>query len=176
MAYTPDKPQKKSKIQSSEDICVTHHGDPSHGVDVFLFQDVVDELLRTAQKANCYGLLCGNWCLCENLEDSPREFIEITSYRDAYPMRTGFDYVALLRRNLNLTDITDAGTVLGLVMLRPTLRETTLEEVFLMRTYFNQTFHVGFVISAEDASVKCYRLSENGQLVEIGYNIVSLKS
>ncbi len=178
MSTSPEKPNNKEKIRENDQIVVNLHGTGNNRrVEVYIFQDVVDELLFTAQKLESAGILCGSWCVCEQTrsDDEPKEFVEITSYRDVYPIKNSLQYAAMLRRSLSVTDSTDFGNVLGVVLLSTSTRSVKLEDVLLMRTYFNLTYQVCFLVDAEKSSLRCYYLTESGQFEETGFYIVSLK-
>jgi len=178
MSASPEKPNTKEKICETDQLLVSHHGVAHQGrVDIFIFQDVVDELLFAAQKMDSAGILCGSWCICEQPkhDDEPREYIEIASYRDVYPMKNGLQYAAMLRRSLGVTNSTEMGSVLGLALLSAATRPVSFEDVLLMRTYFNLTYQVCFMVDADKSALSCYYLTESGQFEETGFYIVSLK-
>lgn len=153
--------------------------------EIYLFGDMVEELTFSAHKMKddqtSFGLLCGGLFEDEaseaEKEDHHRrvgtEYIEISAFRDIFPVHESLDYAAFLRRDKSLLNTTDYGCVTGIVRLTARPRDLVLEDVFLMRTYFNLPWQVMVLIDG-DGKVVCYRMDEDGMMVKAGFYIVSL--
>ncbi len=153
---------------------------------VYLFGDIVEELTFAAHKMKedqaSFGILCGGLFEdespdTEKTEEKNRkageEYIEISAFRDIFPVRESLDYAAFLRRDKSLLNTTDYGCVTGIVRLTAKHQALMLEDVFLMRTYFNLPWQVMVLVSGE-GKVSCYRMDEDGMMVKTGFYIVSL--
>lgn len=153
---------------------------------VYLFGDVREELVFSASKLGenkmSFGLLCGGLFEDDVLDENDSsnvkskqsvEYIEISAFRDIFPVRESLDYAAFLRRDKSLLNTTDYGCVTGIVCLTQNRHVLTLEDVFLMRTYFNLPWQVFLLISG-DGEVACYRMDDDGLLNQMGFYVVTL--
>lgn len=153
---------------------------------VYLFGDVREELVFAASKLDenkmSFGLLCGG-LFEDDVSDANNssnvkskqsvEYIEISAFRDIFPVSESLDYAVFLRRDKSLLNTTDYGCVTGMVCLTRNRHVLTLEDVFLMRTYFNLPWQVFLLISG-DGEVACYRMDDDGLLNQMGFYVVTL--
>lgn len=160
--------------------------DQTAEAEIYLFHDVLEELIFAAHalknKNDAFGLLCGG--LFEDAvgeeahggdkkQKKALEYVEISAFREIFPVRESLDYAAFLRRDKSLLHTTDYGRVTGIVCLSDAQHCLSLEDVFLMRTYFNLPWQVMLFISG-DGTAACYRMNEEGMMYRTGFYIVSL--
>ena len=184
----------KTKLCDNKAVQIVHSG-PDFGMPVFLFEDVLEELIFYAKKKNAFGLLTGNGYLepeagsddkmdkvdetpsqdAEPLERDEPDYIEITAFKDVYPVENPLDYAGYLRKVRNFRENGTDLLCLGVVCLADTAAEITLESLLLQRSYFDMPYQIYLIVSAKDASLKAYRLDKKLEFVETGIDVVSIR-
>ncbi|MBO4351055.1 MAG: hypothetical protein J6A01_08950 [Proteobacteria bacterium] len=182
----------KTRLCDTESLQILHIG-PSSEMPFYLFADVLDELVFYANDKNAFGLLVGNAFLDadrkieasgENLPpektktfdtDVP-DFVEITAFKDVYPVKDALDYAGYLRKMRNFRDTETDGLCLGAVCLMPQSADLTLECLYLMRTYFDLPNQILLFVSADRKPPRAYQLNKKLDMVEVGLDIVTLKN
>ena len=182
----------KTKLCNTESLQILHVG-PHSELPFYLFSDVLDELVFYANDKNAFGLLVGNAFLdnakrevtsgvTEALDptktfdvDVP-DFVEITAFKDIYPVKDALDYAGYLRKMRNFRDNETETLCLGAVCLTPKSTDLTLECLYLMRTYFDLPIQILLFVSADRKPPRAYQLNKKMDMVEIGLEIVTLKN
>lgn len=184
----------KNKPVEGKALQILHVG-PDCGMPVFLYADVIEELLFYAKTKDAFGLLMGSGCLDKTKEsasgdaepdkasagDSPYadadvpDFIEITAFKDIYPVGDALDYADHLRKMRNFRDTESETLCLGAVCLTREKVDLSLECLFLLRSYFDLPTQILLFVSTDRAVPRAYQLNRQLELVEIGIDIVALK-
>lgn len=153
--------------------------------DVFIFEDVFDELSFAAKSGRACGLLLGQINAYENPNDATRfcptnaetvsdAFNEIVAFRDIYPVENTLDYAVTLRKRRTAFREDESGQVVGLVQLRPHKEELCFEDVMLQRSYFNHPYQVALFVYADGSQAEAYALTSDSTVVEIGFYVVNI--
>ncbi|MCL2326134.1 MAG: hypothetical protein FWC40_06545 [Proteobacteria bacterium] len=170
-------PRPKAKRVSGTRLEVRFQGpETARELDVFVFSDVLDELVFSAVSRRAAGILTGQWYLSDKPEDTPHDFIEVAAFRDIYPVDNSLDYATYLRRNRGLLRSQAQERVLGVVHMMPDETPVFLEDIFLQRTYFNLPFHIAMFVFGDGSPSRCFAMTDEGHMFEIGFYVVSLRN
>ena len=184
----------KSKPCDEKSLQIIHVG-THDGMTVFLYADVLEELIFYAKDKDAFGLLMGNAYLdnaflsekkADNSDSVPPEketdcevdipdFVEITAFKDVYPVSDALDYADHLRKMRNFRDTESESLCLGAVCLTSKAVDITLECLYLLRTYFDVPSQVLLFVSADGTKPRAYQLGKNMALIEIGLEIVCIR-
>ena len=182
----------KTKLCDTDSLQILHIG-PDSEKPFFLFADVLEELAFYANDKNAFGLLVGNAFLDAANQNTPSDgndtsetekkcavdepdFVEITAFKDIYPVNDALDYAGYLRKVRNFRDNETEALCLGAVCLTPQSADLTLECLYLMRTYFDLPIQILLMVSADRKPPRAYQLNKKLDLIEIGLNVVTLKN
>ena len=152
MSQFPFKP-----VLSSHDAISVQHLGAQCGEPVFyLYGDVLEELRFHASQRSGFGLLCGCGYLYPvdkqpaNAQDNDApDYVEISAFRDIYPVDDALDYAGYLRRIREFRNV--QGDVFGFVCLTPEPRTMTYEDLLLFRTYFDAPENLFVMVAGNGA-------------------------
>lgn len=104
------------------------------------------------------------------------DFVEITAFKDIYPVEDALDYGMYLRRQRNFRSPQEKQTVVGSVVVSIQPWKIAFEDLLLQRTYWSAEWQIALFVDTEDAPPRVFYLThESAQLAETGYYVISLK-
>ncbi len=170
--------QKKSPPATTDEILVTHLG-PEQPRRIYLFADVLEELIYHASQRKAHGMLTGHRYLPQDTPEPGSEvfpYIEITAFKEIYPAEDAIEYAHHLRKMRDFRDADDGEIILGTVSMAAEMPELMLEDLLVQRTYFADADQVLLFVSADKKPPKVFRLDpDTDMLTEAGLEIVGLK-
>ena len=141
-------------------------------VDVYMFEDVLNELIFCAKQERSIALLTGEF-FSDPSDYDPKFYIEISGYRNLFPCTSAMDYAMYLKNNMSiLSEQRRRSRILGVCHLLPERCELTLEDVVLQRTFFPAPFTVAFRVASDETSPQCLEIDGEGDMYEIGFTIL----
>ena len=170
--------QKKSPPVTTDKILVTHIG-PEQPRRIYLFADVLEELVYHASQRNAHGMLTGRRYLPQEEPEPGSEvfpYIEITAFNEIYPAEDAIEYAHHLRKMRDFRDTNADEIILGTVSMAAEMPEVMLEDLLVQRTYFADADQILLFVSADKKPPKAFRLDPDTDiLTENGLDIVGLK-
>lgn len=171
---------------SNDKITVAQIGSPKSSILVYIFSDVLEELLFNAQKRSAHALLSGSAYIRPDASPDPaqtpataeKSHILVSAFSDLYPTHDPLDYADYLRRTKNFRNANTASLApLGVAHLSPAPVPLMLEDLFLQRTYFANPGQITLFINAPHAAPDVYMLDvETSQFFKTGYFVISPKN
>lgn len=179
MAIAVKYPVFRPLPQATAAVAVTPMG-PKNGYHtlVYLYGDVVEELLFNARERDAYGVLTGKYALIRRSADEglqrAQDFIEITAFKDVFPTDEALDYAHYLRRQRNYRN-DSANIPLGLAVMRRHFTAPSLEDLMVMRSYFDMPNQIALFIDGSGRRGIVYMLDDvDESFAEIGYSVIHL--
>ena len=100
------------------------------------------------------------------------DFVEVTAFKDIYPVDDALEFAARLRRMRDFRNGTDEFPV-GMVRLTREVTELFLEDLMVQRTYFASPGQIFLLVSGDRRPPRAFVLDkQHDHFVEIGLEIV----